>query len=420
MRIHLIARMKRLRAHRVTRGVLRFAFYFGAACVVMFGAILLVVRLWFVPRIETYRPDIIQALTQAVGQKVEVATLTAGWDGWNPTLTVTELKIIDNSGKAVLALPRVSNTVSWKSLFVFDLRLRTMEIDRPQLQIRRDEKGLFHIAGLTIDPQEQSEDTRFGDWLLRQRRVIVRDALVLWQDDLRQAPQLVLDRVNFELDNSGSRHRFGLSGTPPAELAAPLDVRGDVRGDSFKAWQQAAGHFYVRLDYADIATWREWLPLPVPVTRGEGALRLWVDVDHGAPTQVVADVELRNLRTRLRKDLPELVLATVRGRIGWRGSGDAREAFIEHLALRTGSGVAIAPTDFSVKLTSNGERTTGAKPRPSNWRSNLGARWPSICLWNRHGVISSQQEFRNRQSRGPADQRASTRARCKSSSRAGA
>ena len=68
--------------------------------------------------------------------------------------------------------------------------------------------------------------------MLRQRQIVVRDALITWDDDLRNAPQLVLDRVQFRLENRFGRHRFGLRGTPPAELAAPIDLRGDCARSS--------------------------------------------------------------------------------------------------------------------------------------------------------------------------------------------
>lgn len=332
------------------RRLARLAAYLGAGGAVVFAALLLALRFWVIPHIEDYRSDVVAALTRAVGEKVEIGSLSAGWDGWNPTLALTDLKVIDASGKAVLRLPKVSNSISWKSLFVLDLRLRSLDIERPQLQIRRDENGRLHMAGLTIDPNVHGDDTRLSDWLLRQRSVRVRDALILWQDDMRHAPQLVLDRVNFRLESKGSRHRFGLSGIPPEELAAPLDLRGEVYGDSFKSWQQGSGKFYLRLDYAELAAWGEWIPLPLLVASGKGALRLWVDVDRARVTQLVADVEMRDLRTRLRPDLPELALEFVRGRIGWRNADSKLELFTRELAFRDREATVLAATDFSFRL----------------------------------------------------------------------
>ena len=145
-----------------------------------------------------------------------------------------------------------------------------------------------------------------------------------WTDELRHAPQLVLDHVNFRLEHSFGHHRFGLVGTPPATLAAPLDFRGDVTDVSFKDWQEARGRFYVRLDYADIALWHEWIPFPIAIDSGKGAVRAWFDMAGGRLTGMVSDFELADVRTRLDKDLPQLDLTQVGGHVQWKsapGSG---------------------------------------------------------------------------------------------------
>ena len=151
------------------------------------------------------------------------------------------------------------------------LRLKQLVIERPRLAIRRDRAGVLHVAGLEFDPAQQTRRLAAHRLAAAAARIVVRDALITWNDDLRNAPQLVLDRVQFRLENEAfGRHRFGLTGTPPAELAAPIDIRVEVAGSSLREWQRTAGRAYVRLDYADVAAWREWLPLPVPHRPGQG------------------------------------------------------------------------------------------------------------------------------------------------------
>ena len=102
-------------------------------------------------------------------------------------------------------------------------------IDRPRLAIRRDRAGIVRIAGIEINPAQMADELPLTDWILRQREIVIHDALITWDDDQRNAPQLVLDRVQFRLESQFGRHRFGLKGTPPATLAAPIDLRGDVK-----------------------------------------------------------------------------------------------------------------------------------------------------------------------------------------------
>ncbi len=61
-------------------------------------------------------------------------------------------------GPPVLLLPQVDATVAWTSLVALKLRLRELSIDRPQLAIRRDESGRFHVAGFEIDTETQHDD----------------------------------------------------------------------------------------------------------------------------------------------------------------------------------------------------------------------------------------------------------------------
>jgi uncharacterized protein (TIGR02099 family) len=361
--------MPSLRAFlRIPRAVSLALFRFVRTTVVVglaaFALALLVVRFVVLPQIESYRDTFAGMLARQLGQPVEIAALTTGWDGWNPKLVVEGLRVLDRaraSTTPLLLLPKVQLIVSWTSLPLFSLRLKELIVEGPRLAIRRDRSGIVHVAGIEIDPEQATDEMLLSDWILRQREIVVRDALILWDDDLRNAPQLVLDRVQFRLENHFGHHRFGLKGTPPAELAAPLDLRGDVEFDSLNDWQQARGRLFVRLDYADVAAWREWLPLPDQIESGTGALRIWLEFAQHEPREIIADVELANVRAKLGTQLPEIELAHLAGRVGVRKAGAQREVFGRALAFTTKSGERLDPTRFTVTLRQGpGERVESA------------------------------------------------------------
>jgi hypothetical protein len=114
-------------------------------------------------------------------------------------------------------LPEVALIVSWTSVPLLELRLKELVIERPRLAIRRNRAGHLQVAGIEFDPTQTEGESSLADWIMRQHEIVIRDALITWDDDLRNAPQLVLDRVQFKMDNSFGRHRFGLRGTPPAD-----------------------------------------------------------------------------------------------------------------------------------------------------------------------------------------------------------
>ena len=315
----------------------------------VFCALLLIVRFVVFPQIESHRADIVAVLSNRLGESVEIDAIATGWDGWNPKLSIRGLRIRDraNPDEPLLDLPRVDLIVAWTSLPLLDFRLRELVVDGPKLSIRRDAGGRLRIAGMTIDTQRPSEDALLGDWLLRQREIIVSNALITWDDELRKAPQLVLDQVQFRLEHSFGHHRFGLTGMPPSELASPVDLRGDVVDLASTDWQKADGHFYLRLDYADVAAWREYLSLPLPVDSGKGALRLWLELESGEPRDLTADLVLAEVRTQLADDLPPLELTRVSGRAGWKHDGGRREIYTKALAFEAMDGTTLSPTDFT-------------------------------------------------------------------------
>ena len=301
-----------------------------------FALALLVVRFVVFPQIESYRDTLASLLSRQLGQPVEIAMLSTGWDGWNPKLVVEGFRVVDRvraNPTPLLLLPKLEMIVSWTSVPLMELRLKELVIEGPRLAIRRDRSGVLRIAGLEFDPAQAADELPITDWILRQREIVIRDALIVWDDDLRNAPQLVLDRVQFRLENRFGRHRFGLRGTPPAELASPLDLRGDLALGSMRDWQNAQGTVFVRLDYADVAAWREWLPLPGQIASGTGALRIWFQFAQQEAREIIADVELADVKATLSPELPEIALAHLSGRVGTRKSGTTREVFTRALAF---------------------------------------------------------------------------------------
>jgi uncharacterized protein (TIGR02099 family) len=326
-----------------------------------FAGMVLALRYWILPNVEAYREDIARIVSERARQKVTIGSISANWDGLRPQLVLEQVTVYDTAGRPALELARVDNTLSWFSVPARELRFHALDIYRPTLNIRRDERGIVSVGGIELGAAGGggSGGGGFGEWLLRQRDVEIHDATIVWNDEQRKAPQLELTHVSLQLFNRGGRHRFGVQATPPRELAAPLDLRGDITGESLKSLSGWNGELFLQLDYVDIAAWRTWFPFPVHLPRGAGAVRAWLTFTQDQLVDAVADVRLANVLTRLGDDLPQLDLAELGGRVGWKQSGAGFEVTTSQLRLTTRDGLKVPPTDFLLRVAAGDKRGPG-------------------------------------------------------------
>ena len=320
--------------------------YFG------FVALVLLLRYSILPNIEIYRPDIEKMVSQHLGQPVSIGRVEASWDGINPDLTLRDVRVADAQGRPALAFSEVEAILSWWSVPRGTIQLRLLRIDEPTLNIRRDSSGQFLVAGIPLGQTDGGGN--IADWILDQRRIRILGATLVWEDEVRAAAPLVLEEVDFALDNDGRQHRFGLTALPPGTAASRVDVRGDLRGRSFEHLAAWSGKLFAEVDSADLAVWKQWVDYPVALPHGHGAFRAWVELTEGRVREVTSDVSLRDVNLRLAGDLPPLELESMSGRVrvGLAGKGFLVDGKQLELATRVTDSVSpatrIEPMDFHV------------------------------------------------------------------------
>ena len=329
------------------RVFLRLAWLGGLLLFMVAAATVLLARYWLLPNIERYHDEIVYAVANTIGQRASIGRIEADWHGLRPHLLLINVRVLDRQGGTALVLEKVESDVAWTSLLVGEVRLYSLTLDQPDLTIKRDAEGEIFAAGMPLSGAPS--DGSSADWLLNQSRIEVRNARITWLDQQRAAPPLVFSEVNLLIDNGWRSHRFALRALPPKELSAQVDVRGDFHGATFGDMSAWNGQLFTQLDYADVAAWRTWFPLPIHLASGKGAVRGWLEVERGQVSQVTADLALSSVRTRLADDLPVIDLRTLHGRVGWRGADHGLEVSTQQLSLRLRNGFVLAPTNFYLR-----------------------------------------------------------------------
>ena len=362
-------RWRRVRsAYRVcnlaTHHVLGFTVKLALLLYFAFTIVFLLLRYAILPNIDYYKGNIEQLASRALGSQVSIARIYASWRGLRPNLFLGDVTLRDDQGRQVLSLPSVSATVSWWSVLAGEPRFDSLDIIRPDLEVRRDAQGRLFVAGIPIVASKE-DDGAGSDWLFKQREIVIREGRVRWTDQQRGAPVLALADLHLVLRNRWTHHRFALRATPPASLSGPLDVRADFVHPRFGARAADVAHWkgelYADLRDTDLAGWKAYTDYPFQIDQGRGSVRAWVSLDKARLAGFTADLGLVDVAARLDPALPPLALARVQGRLSARETASARQVqagkplfgagghaiSVSNFSLTTADGLSLAPATLS-------------------------------------------------------------------------
>ena len=358
VRPSLIFKTMSSRLIRLLRRLYHYLVYVAGGVVIAVCIVALAFKFWLMPNVQSYQGVLEDAASKALGQVVDIGVLEADWSGLNPRLILRDIRVradaADAAAASPLHLPRVEAAFSWLSLALFDLRLAHLTLDQPQLQMRRDMAGLITVAGMPIN--QPGGAGAFPDWLLRQPRIIIKDADILWLDEKLKAPELHLSGVRLLLENRFGRHRFGGIAHPTAAAARRLELRGDLKGRSLRDWSAWTGELYARVDGARFESWGRWVPWAQESVRsGTGDMRFWVALSQGAVQGVSGDVRLDQVAINIDKALPDLVFDKLSGHAGWTRKQAMQSFYVDRLRFKTPGEAVSEPAAVRVNLTPDGQ-----------------------------------------------------------------
>ena len=324
----------------------------------MFAALVLWLRYDALPHADRHRAAIVASIEKASGMSVAVASIHGHWQGLRPVLALEGLRIADRAGRAAFELEHAEASVSWWSLFAGRLHFHTVELFRPQLELRRGADGLIYLADKPLNAASGTEDTAFTDWLLSQPRLHIHDAGLVWRDDFLGSPELRMTHVEIGIEKRRGRYQAALTADPPADLAGPVDLRADLAVGRRDGRLQVDGTLYAASRNADLGRLREFLPLPDTLRAGVGSVRVWSTVRPDHVDEVVADVALRDARAQLDADALPLEVASLVARATYKAEANGFRFGTQGLRFTLKSGLAVEPGRFSLA------RTAGPDKRP--------------------------------------------------------
>lgn len=310
------------------------------------------------PHINEWRPALEREASKGLGVQVRIKHIDVSSGGWIPALALQEVRLLDPQGREALRLPKVTATLSARSLLALQLRFSQLLIDSPELEIRRNAQGQIFIAGLNVDAADEKPETaglaaEWADWFFAQHEFVILHGRVRWIDERRAAPPLALDDLNLRLQNSLRQHMFRLDATPPTAWGQRFGVQGQFTQSLLKRpgdLQHWSGQLFADLPRTDLRELRRHIALPFELSEGDGALRAWVDVKSGEPVGATVDMGLRSVKLRLTPKAETLALARIEGRMQLQREPQSLSLQATQLGFVGPDGVAWPRSNWGVAL----------------------------------------------------------------------
>ncbi|MDM0039499.1 YhdP family protein [Variovorax sp. J22G21] len=325
---------------RITAVTARWILGLLIAAWLLFALSVVVLHGWIVPRIGDYRGALEAQASKAIGVPVRIGSITAESGSLFPSFELRDVVLHDAQQREALKLARVVASVSPRSLW--RLNFEQVYVESPEVDVRRDAAGKLHVAGLDMST-ETSGETRSADWFFSQREFAVKGGTVRWTDEQRGTPPILLSDVSFVARNSARRHTMRLDATPPEGWGQRFTFRGLFRQPLLSVrsgkWQTWDGQMYAELPYIDVTRLGQYVALDARIREGNGALRVWADLDDGQISGGALDLALARVDAVLGEKLEPLVLRAVTGRLAGSVSDESFQFSTTNLQFDTVDGL---------------------------------------------------------------------------------
>lgn len=250
---------------------------------VLAGIGYLSVRHYFWPRIDTWRPQIVEQAGALVGRPLSIGRIESGFEGLWPRLTMREVVIRGDDGEAAAEAARVTVVVSLRTLLAREIRFASIRIERPRVLVERVSAARLRVAGVEF-ALDEARDDRALDWILDQRRIVVRDGRIDWRDRVGGVEREI-PGVEVSVTGGFRHHRVSVGVGQVERMWRKLELSVDLqrtRGDGGWLGGRLDGEARVGLERLEFPGIAALWPLPAWMPdAGSGDVKVRADFSGG-------------------------------------------------------------------------------------------------------------------------------------------
>jgi uncharacterized protein (TIGR02099 family) len=235
----------------------------------------IIVRYWIWPQLETRKADLEKVISETLGVQASIEEIHASWKFLRPAFEAKNIVFkarnpdLKTGNKALLHIPQIQGVLRWDSVLFFSPRFQELKNDGASLDLFRDVKGRWFVAGIEIP--ESSGDSSFLNWLMTENDFLIQNINIDILDEFEKTTSLKTHVKKFELGNSGRQHYIKLLAF--SELAkGDLSFEGDFKHRLFSKrgnWLNWYGDFTWNIQGIQLINALRMTKLPVKASSGE-------------------------------------------------------------------------------------------------------------------------------------------------------
>ena len=293
---------------RLVRAVLKWLLIALLAAWTVVASAYLLIHAVIVPRIELWRTDAEQQLSETLGAPVRIGVLSAKASQWTSHFEVRDVQVGAEGADAAVFIPAIQASLSMRGLW--RLEFDQVQVTSPSVQVQRHPDGSWHIGPIALAAGTFAQVPAWQDWLFDQPELLVRDARISLQDDMDgvgPSERWVVQNVDVALRSGVRSHAMRIDLTPPAHVGQRLSVQAQfdsplfsMHGSDWRQWQGVAYGQWPQLDAAALhAVVQRFAPNVADKIRldaAQAAWRGWLDFERGATLKAfTSDVVLTDV-----------------------------------------------------------------------------------------------------------------------------
>ncbi|MCF6354448.1 MAG: TIGR02099 family protein [Candidatus Polarisedimenticolaceae bacterium] len=284
--------------------------------VVLTGILVAVARV-VLPELSAYRNQAIVWAEEALGQPVQISSMSLRWRGFGPQLILQDAALLDADGRKSLQFAQIRFDFGLLDALLTGVAVpRQITIVGATLRVERRADGSVAIVGLGASPASpgHAETAMLLPW-----RLSLQDSKLLWDDQLLGQKPLRLHLIQAQFAHDGERHQIDVElDLPEGAGRVRLSVDATGRPGSPDSW---VARFYVASDNLLLpALLQPYQPEHYLLQQGRAGFELWGRWQAGSLDQLLGRLELQELQL-LHQQRPRpqsLNVEQLAGRFQWR------------------------------------------------------------------------------------------------------